>query len=46
MRVGASFSWSLYALWRSPSPTPVVLAAGATLTARSPDGALVEDGPD
>ncbi|MEU3791528.1 O-antigen ligase family protein [Streptomyces fructofermentans] len=27
------FCWILYALWRSPRPTPVVLTAGAALTA-------------
>ncbi|MEV5605026.1 O-antigen ligase family protein [Streptomyces sp. NPDC052299] len=31
--LGAAFGWLLYALWRSPRPTAVVLAAGATLTA-------------
>ncbi|AWT41544.1 O-antigen ligase family protein [Streptomyces actuosus] len=29
----AAFGWMLYALWRSRRPTPVVLTAGATLTA-------------
>ncbi|GHA04030.1 hypothetical protein GCM10010389_49420 [Streptomyces echinoruber] len=28
----AVFCWVLYALWRSPRPTPVVLTAGAALT--------------
>ena len=27
------FGWVLYALWRTPRPTPVVLTAGAALTA-------------
>ncbi|MGC4946748.1 O-antigen ligase family protein [Streptomyces sp. DT224] len=31
--LGAAFGWLLYALWRSPRSTAVVLAAGATLTA-------------
>ncbi|WP_328974985.1 hypothetical protein [Streptomyces canus] len=31
--LGAAFCWLLYALWRSPRPTPVVLTAGAALTA-------------
>lgn len=31
--LGASFCWVLHALWRSPRPTPVVLTAGAALTA-------------
>ncbi|MEU6251097.1 O-antigen ligase family protein [Streptomyces sp. NPDC047043] len=31
--LAASFGWVLYALWRSPRPTPVVLTAGAALTA-------------
>lgn len=30
--LGAGFCWLLYALWRSPRPTPVVLTAGAALT--------------
>ncbi|MDH6219039.1 O-antigen ligase family protein [Streptomyces pseudovenezuelae] len=30
--LGAAFCWVLYALWRSPRPTPVVLTAGAALT--------------
>lgn len=30
--LAASFCWLLYALWRSPRPTPVVLTAGAALT--------------
>ncbi|MFE6029857.1 hypothetical protein [Streptomyces niveus] len=35
VRVGGSFSWLLYALWRSPHPTPVALTAGAALTAQA-----------
>ncbi|MFI7347333.1 O-antigen ligase family protein [Streptomyces sp. NPDC049936] len=31
--LGAAFGWVLYRLWRSPRPTPVVLTAGAALTA-------------
>ncbi|MEU1473875.1 O-antigen ligase family protein [Streptomyces sp. NPDC001668] len=31
--LAAGFCWLLYALWRSPRPTPVVLTAGAALTA-------------
>ncbi|NEA98602.1 hypothetical protein G3I78_05835 [Streptomyces sp. SID13726] len=31
--LAAGFCWLLYALWRSPRPTPLVLTAGATLTA-------------
>lgn len=31
--LGASFGWVLYGLWRSPRSTPVVLTAGAALTA-------------
>ncbi|MFE2674465.1 O-antigen ligase family protein [Streptomyces hygroscopicus] len=31
--LGAAFGWLLHALWRSPRPTPVVLTAGAALTA-------------
>jgi O-antigen ligase len=31
--LAAVFGWVLYALWRSPRPTPVVLTAGAALTA-------------
>ncbi|MFC8513402.1 O-antigen ligase family protein [Streptomyces sp. NPDC057257] len=31
--LGAAFCWMLYTLWRSPRPTPVVLTAGAALTA-------------
>ncbi|MGI5452251.1 O-antigen ligase family protein [Streptomyces sp. CA-249302] len=31
--LGAAFCWVLYTLWRSPRPTPVVLTAGAALTA-------------
>ncbi|WP_455353919.1 O-antigen ligase family protein [Streptomyces sp. SYSU K217416] len=31
--LGAAFGWMLYGLWRSPRPTPVVLSAGAALTA-------------
>ncbi|KAA0927126.1 O-antigen ligase family protein [Streptomyces apricus] len=31
--LAAVFCWVLYALWRSPRPTPVVLTAGAALTA-------------
>ncbi|WP_406404182.1 O-antigen ligase family protein [Streptomyces sp. NBC_00879] len=31
--LGAVFGWMLYGLWRSPRSTPVVLSAGATLTA-------------
>ncbi|MFE3249532.1 O-antigen ligase family protein [Streptomyces sp. NPDC059209] len=31
--LGAVFGWLLYALWRSPRATPVVLSAGAALTA-------------
>ncbi|MFF9455550.1 O-antigen ligase family protein [Streptomyces flaveolus] len=30
--LGAAFGWVLYALWRSPRPTPVVLTAGVALT--------------
>jgi len=30
--LAAAFCWLLYALWRSPRPTPVVLTAGAALT--------------
>ncbi|MFH8805358.1 O-antigen ligase family protein [Streptomyces sp. NPDC017936] len=29
----AAFCWVLFALWRAPRPTPVVLTAGAALTA-------------
>ncbi|MEV5437461.1 O-antigen ligase family protein [Streptomyces sp. NPDC052682] len=31
--LAAVFGWVVYALWRSPRPTPVVLTAGAALTA-------------
>ncbi|PWI13616.1 hypothetical protein DI272_05265 [Streptomyces sp. Act143] len=31
--LAAAFCWMLYTLWRSPRPTPVVLTAGAALTA-------------
>ncbi|MEU0966088.1 O-antigen ligase family protein [Streptomyces sp. NPDC005917] len=31
--LAAAFCWILYALWRSPRPTPVTLTAGAALTA-------------
>ncbi|MGA5896044.1 O-antigen ligase family protein [Streptomyces venetus] len=31
--LAAAFGWVLYALWRGPRPTPVVLTAGAALTA-------------
>ncbi|MFF1921939.1 O-antigen ligase family protein [Streptomyces sp. NPDC058221] len=31
--LGAAFGWLLYALWRSPRGTPVVLTAAAALTA-------------
>ncbi|WP_078960167.1 O-antigen ligase [Streptomyces sp. NRRL B-24085] len=31
--LAAAFCWLLYALWRSPRATPVVLTAGAALTA-------------
>jgi hypothetical protein len=31
--LGAAFCWVLHALWRSPRSTPVVLTAGAALTA-------------
>lgn len=31
--LGAAFGWLLYVLWRSPRGTPVVLSAGAALTA-------------
>ncbi|MFF4586243.1 O-antigen ligase family protein [Streptomyces sp. NPDC001388] len=31
--LGAAFCWVLFALWRAPRPTPVVLTAGAALTA-------------
>ncbi|MFI1508249.1 O-antigen ligase family protein [Streptomyces sp. NPDC020597] len=31
--LSAAFCWVLFALWRSQRPTPVVLTAGATLTA-------------
>ncbi|MEU2270382.1 O-antigen ligase family protein [Streptomyces olindensis] len=30
--LAAAFGWVLYALWRGPRPTPVVLTAGAALT--------------
>ncbi|MFG3153491.1 O-antigen ligase family protein [Streptomyces sp. NPDC048219] len=30
--LGAAFGWMLYALWRSPRPTPVVLTAAVALT--------------
>nr|WP_202437549.1 hypothetical protein [Streptomyces sp. SID5910] len=30
--LGTAFGWVLYALWRSPRPTPVVLTAGVALT--------------
>lgn len=31
--LAAAYCWVLYALWRAPRPTPVVLTAGAALTA-------------
>ncbi|MEU1852235.1 O-antigen ligase family protein [Streptomyces sp. NPDC019990] len=31
--LAAAFGWMLYALWRGPRPTPVVLTAGSALTA-------------
>ncbi|MFD4566235.1 O-antigen ligase family protein [Streptomyces sp. NPDC058467] len=31
--LAAVFCWVLYALWRSPRPTPIALTAGAALTA-------------
>ncbi|MER5750378.1 O-antigen ligase family protein [Streptomyces sp. NPDC002088] len=31
--LAAAFCWVLFALWRSPRPTPVALTAGAALTA-------------
>ncbi|MET7687908.1 O-antigen ligase family protein [Streptomyces sp. NPDC005483] len=31
--LAAAFCWLLYALWRSPHPSPVVLTGGAALTA-------------
>jgi hypothetical protein len=31
--LAATFCWVLFALWRAPRPTPVVLTAGAALTA-------------
>ncbi|MFJ5263376.1 O-antigen ligase family protein [Streptomyces sp. NPDC088387] len=31
--LGAAFGWVLFALWRAARPTPVVLTAGAALTA-------------
>ncbi|MFG2129325.1 O-antigen ligase family protein [Streptomyces sp. NPDC048751] len=31
--LAAAFSWVLFALWRTPRPTPVALTAGAALTA-------------
>ncbi|MFI7500933.1 O-antigen ligase family protein [Streptomyces sp. NPDC049687] len=31
--LAAAFCWVLFALWRAPRPTPVVLSAGAALTA-------------
>ncbi|MFF3205672.1 O-antigen ligase family protein [Streptomyces sp. NPDC002962] len=31
--LSAAFCWVLFALWRAPRPTPVVLTAGAALTA-------------
>ncbi|MER6357194.1 O-antigen ligase family protein [Streptomyces sp. NPDC001634] len=31
--LAAVFCWVLYALWRTPRPTPIALTAGATLTA-------------
>jgi O-antigen ligase len=30
--LAAAFGWMLFALWRAPRPTPVVLTAGAALT--------------
>ncbi|MHA5054509.1 O-antigen ligase family protein [Streptomyces sp. SD15] len=33
--LAAVFCWVLYALWRSPCPTPIALTAGAALTALS-----------
>ncbi|MEU6811510.1 hypothetical protein ABZ920_21480 [Streptomyces sp. NPDC046831] len=31
--LAAAYGWMLYTLWRAPRPTPVVLTAGAALTA-------------
>ncbi|WP_189184001.1 O-antigen ligase family protein [Streptomyces albiflavescens] len=31
--LAAAFCWVLYALWRTPRPTPIALTAGAALTA-------------
>ncbi|WP_416969731.1 O-antigen ligase family protein [Streptomyces sp. 4F14] len=31
--LAVAFAWLLHALWRSPRPTPIVLTAGASLTA-------------
>ncbi|EFH28364.1 MULTISPECIES: O-antigen ligase family protein, partial [Streptomyces] len=38
--LAAAFCWLLYALWRSPRPTPVVLTAGAALTVLAAIAAL------
>ncbi|MET9760482.1 O-antigen ligase family protein [Streptomyces sp. NPDC006372] len=38
--LAAAFGWVLYALWRGPRPTPVVLTAGAALTALAAIAAL------
>lgn len=38
--LGAAFAWLLYALWRSPRPTPVVLTAAAALTALAVEASL------
>ena len=38
--LGAVFGWMLYALWRSPRSTPVVLTAAATLTALAVEASL------
>ncbi|MEU8828392.1 O-antigen ligase family protein [Streptomyces sp. NPDC048636] len=38
--LGAAFGWMLYALWRSPRSTPVVLTAAAALTALAVEASL------
>ncbi|WP_446464888.1 O-antigen ligase family protein [Streptomyces sp. BRA346] len=38
--LGAAFAWLLYALWRSPRSTPVVLTAAAALTALAVEASL------
>ncbi|WP_431774434.1 O-antigen ligase family protein [Streptomyces cucumeris] len=38
--LGAAFSWMLFALWRSPRSTPVVLTAAAVLTALAVEACL------